>query len=300
MPAVREGKGELARLLKQLYRFRERQRERRRGLAALFRRRRKAALVAAFRERWTGGYVLTDAGELAFVPAPLDAQGERILFYGFGAPSAALAFVPQGGVVIDVGANLGEWSVPLAKAAGAGGKVLCCEPNPAIAAALAATLRINNLVQAVVIETAASDTDGEGRLAIDPANTGLSRLSDKNHGVAVRLCKLDTIVAERGLGRVDLVKIDVEGHERLVFDGGLETLRRFGPAVVFESGLETAADRGAIAERLEQLGYDIVAVLHDHGALPADLADYRAARAACAGDEARNILALPREAAIPP
>ena len=67
--------------------------------------------------------MLTDTGDLAFIPTPLDAQGERLLFYGFAVPATALAFVPKGGVVIDVGANLGEWSVPLAKAVGAYGRV---------------------------------------------------------------------------------------------------------------------------------------------------------------------------------
>src|SRR5438270_11251093 len=125
---------DLPRLLKRLERFRST--ARRPGLARLFARRRKAALCAALRQRWAGGYVLTDTGELAFVPAPLDARGERLLFYGFAAPQTALAFAPPGGVALDVGANLGEWSVPLARAVGRAGRVLCVEPNPATAAAL--------------------------------------------------------------------------------------------------------------------------------------------------------------------
>lgn len=283
---------DLPRLLKRLCRFR--QEERKRGLTRLFARRRKAALAAAFARNWTGGYVLTDAGELAFVPAPLDARGERLLFYGFAAPQTALAFAPPDGVAIDVGANLGEWSVPLARAVGRAGRVLCIEPNPAVAAALAATLRSNNLAQAEILPVALSASDAQGKLLIEAHDTGLSRLSPSETGIAVPLRRLDSIVAEYGLARLDLVKIDVEGHERQVLAGAAESLRRFRPAIIFESGHETQEDRRAIAVLLDELAYDLVAVLHDYGALPCGSGDYALAQGACAGSEARNILALSR------
>src|SRR5215471_4690154 len=283
---------ELRRLLKRLYRFRaERQRW---SFARLFARQRKAALVDALRQAWPGGYVLTDTGELAFVPAPLDARGERLMFYGFAVPQPALAFTPPGGVAIDVGANLGEWSVPLARAVGDEGGVLCIEPNPAIAAALEAMLRVNNLAQAEVLPVALAAQDGEGRLLAEREDTGRSRLSPADGTIPVPLRRLDGIVAERRLTRLDLLKIDVEGYERFVLAGASETLRRLRPAVIFESGHETPDDRQAIAALFDELTYDLVAVLHDYGALACSAGDYVEARGACAGTEARNILALPR------
>jgi FkbM family methyltransferase len=284
---------DLPSLLKKLYRFRRA--ARRGGIARLFRRRRKAALLAALARDWPGGYTLTDQGDLAFVPAPLDAQGERLLFYGFAAPAAAVSFAPKSGVVIDVGANLGEWSVPLAKAVGPDGRVLCCEPNPAVAEALRTTLRINNLTQAAVLSVALSAHDGEGHLVVDPRDTGLSRVSSSRAGIPVSLRRLDSIVVEHAIERLDFLKIDVEGCERQVFAGAIETLRRFRPAIVFESGHEAMGDRAAIGKALDDLSYDIVAVLHDYGALACHLDDYLAASDACRGPAARNILALPRQ-----
>jgi FkbM family methyltransferase len=281
----------LPRLLKRLYRFRgEARGAARHSFSRLLRPRRKAALVAALRRDWPGGYALTDKGELAYVPAPLDVRGEHLLFYGFALPEPALAFVPPGGIAIDVGANLGEWAVPLARAVGASGRVVCCEPNPVVAAALAATLRINNLGQAEVLQVAISSADGEGHLAIDPGDSGLSRLAAG--GIVVPLRALDSLVAEAALDRLDLIKIDVEGHEASVLAGATQTLRRFRPALIFESGHEAAGDRDRIAGLLEHSAYDIVAVLHHYGALACTMSDYRAGTGPSAGD-ALNLLALP-------
>jgi len=282
---------DLPRLLKRLARYRRA--VRRRGLTRLLARQRKRALVAELAQAWPGGYVPTGDGMLAFIPAPLDRQGERVMFYGWSAHPAALAFAPPGGVAIDVGANLGEWSVPLATAVGPAGTVLAVEPNPIVADALSRTLRINHLAHAVVVSAALSDRDGDGVLHVEPADTGLSRLADGG-GLPVILRRLDTIVVEARLARLDLVKIDVEGHERAVLAGAEAALRRFRPAIVFESGHETAGDRTVITTLLAELGYQLVAVLHDYGALACTEDDYRNATAACAGREARNILALPR------
>jgi FkbM family methyltransferase len=263
----------------------------------LLRRRRRAALDRALARDWPGGYVLCDDGDLVFVPRPMDFQGARILFYGPSAPPAALKFLPSGGVAIDVGANLGEWAVPMAKAVGASGHVLCFEPNPPVAEALARTLRINNLRQARVLQGALSSHASTAQLIVEIENSGRSRLGSPAAGeraVSVETRRLDDALAGLGLLRVDLIKIDVEGHERDVIEGASETLRRFGPAVVIESGHESAEDRRALADAVEQLGYEMICALHDYGALPCGLAEYRSAQGACAGSEPRNLLLLPR------
>ncbi|HYL33022.1 MAG TPA: FkbM family methyltransferase [Stellaceae bacterium] len=279
--------------LKRLYRLRE---DKRRGLPGFIYRRRKNTLLHKLSREWPGAYVLTDRNELAFIPAPLDARGQHLLFYGFDMPEPVLCFAPEGANVIDVGANLGEWSVPLAKAVGATGRVISCEPNPHIASALAATLHINNLSQAQVFQIAISATDGEGHLAIDTEDSGLSRLAET--GVPVPLRSLDSIVANIGLKRLDLLKIDVEGHEASVFEGAVMTINKMRPALIFESGHEAPADRDHIGRSLNGMGYDVIAVLHHYGALPCTLADYCLARGPCAGSEARNLLALPTASGI--
>jgi len=264
-----------------------------------FRRRRRRALEARLARLWRGAYVGTDSGDLAYLPAPLDFQAKRILFGGFNPPPPALGFLPPGGIAIDVGANLGEWTIPLARKAGAEGRVIAVEPNPVIARALALTLRINHLERVNILEEALSDAEGAAKLVLHAVSSGEARLGEPatdQTSLPVRTRRLDDVVSAHGITRLDFIKIDVEGHERRVLEGGIETLRRFRPAVVIESGHEGPGERETIATLFEGLGYRLIAVLHDHGALPLDFAAYRTARAAASGTEARNLLLLPEGA----
>ena len=63
-----------------------------------------------------------------------------------------------------------------------------------------------------------------------------------------------SLAAERGLARLDLIKIDVEGHERQVLDGAAAIVDRHRPVLVIETGHEADGDRAAIHDRLAGLG----------------------------------------------
>ncbi len=288
---------EVARLIKRVVRFREQVATwRRLGLPMPFRRARKNSLLRDLAAHWTGALAPTVAGDLVYLPAPLDFQALRLLFGEGGAPPPALNRLPPGGVAFDIGANLGEWTLPLARAAGPGGRVLAFEPNPTVADALARSLRIGGLRQVTLHRAALSDSEGTAPFIVAAGNSGESRIGAAADGseIQVRTRLLDAVAAEAGLARIDLVKIDVEGHERKVLEGGRATIERFRPALVVEIGHETGEDRAALADLYESLGYAAEAVLLDEGALPASLADYRAARGACAAVEPRNLMLLPR------
>ena len=128
--------------------------------ARLVRRLREKRLLARLERGWPGGFTLHRTGDLVYVPHPLDARGRHALLHAPCAHPAALAFLGPGAVAIDIGANLGEWTVPLARAVGAAGRVLAAEPVPRSAAALEATLAANALRQAEVIRCAVGDHDG--------------------------------------------------------------------------------------------------------------------------------------------
>jgi FkbM family methyltransferase len=212
-----------------------------------------------------------------------------------------ITFLQPGTVVIDAGASLGEWTVPLARAVGAWGRVIAIEPAPRSAAALELTLSANALHQAEVIRCAAGEQDGEVEFAVPivtsaRTDTGTARIGPAPAGhqtLQVPLRSLDSLAAERSLTRLDLIKLDVEGHERLVLDGAAAVLPRFRPVLVMETGHEAAGDRQAIHDRLRGLGYRMLGILLDHGMAEADWPAYLAPEPPFTAGSAHNLLLVP-------
>jgi FkbM family methyltransferase len=290
----------LMRLLKALWKLRP-QGEPEPPAARLLRRWREKRLLARLEREWPGGFARHRSGDLVYVPAPLDARGRHALLHPPAAHPAALARLMPGAVAIDIGANLGEWTLPFAAAVGRGGRVLAVEPAPRSAAALAKTLAANALGQVELVRCAAGDADGAVDFAVPlvtsaRSDTGTARIGPATTGhetLRVALRRLDTLVAERRIERIDLVKIDVEGHERRVLDGGAAALARFRPALVIETGHEAEGDRAAIHDRLGAQGYRMLGLLLDHGMADADWPAYRAAAPPFRPGEAHNLLLVP-------
>jgi precorrin-6B methylase 2 len=229
----------------------------------LWRDRRRRRLSARLARDWPGGFTLHEGGELLYVPRPLDARGRRALFHPPRAHPAALACLRPGAVAADIGAGLGEWALPFARAVLGNGRVLAVEAMPARAAALANTFLANALHQAEPIAGMAGERDGAGQAA--PRDGTVPQRS------------LDSLVAERRLHRLDLVKITVGGQERQVLDGAAATLDRFRPVLVLATGGEAEGDRPAIHYRLRGLGYRPLGILLAGGMAAAEWQAYVAA-----------------------
>ena len=267
----------------------------------LVRRWREKRLLSRLERDWPGGFTLHRTGDLIYVPRPLDARGQRALLHPPRVHPAALAYLRPGAVAIDIGANLGEWTVPFARAVGPAGRVLAAEPAPRAAAALEATLGANGLHQVQVMQCAVGDHDGFAEFAVPVvtsarSDTGTAKIGAAGPGgnaLRVALRSLDSLAADHRLDRTDLIKIDVEGYERQVLDGAEATLGRFRPTLVIETGHEGAGDRGAIRDRLRSVGYRMLGILLDHGMAEADWAAYVAIEPPFRWGEAHNLLLVP-------
>ena len=270
-------------------------------IARLHYRWRRKALLVRLAAQWPGGAVLHENGELVYVPRPLDARGKAALLSPPRVHAAALAQVPRGGVALDIGANLGEWTVPLARAVGADGRVVAFEPMPVAAKALAETARLNKLPQVEIVPAAVSDRAGRAMLAVpkvtssavDTGRAHLGAAASGQEAFEVDTVTVDALPAVAALSRLDLVKIDVEGHERAVLAAAAETLRRWRPAVVMETGHEGPGDRLAIAAQLGGLGFEIAGILLDHGVASAGWEAYKNAVPPFVPGAAHNLLLLP-------
>jgi FkbM family methyltransferase len=175
------------------------------------------------------------------------------------------AELPQGGTFVDGGANIGFYTLLAARRVGAAGKVVAFEMMPDTAAILRRHVADNGPVPVEVIERALSERSGERVTAsVEPGQHGQASIIDsgagQRHKVSVETVTLDEALAH--LGRIDLIKLDLEGAEFMALSGARAVLARTG-CLVFESNdqdprifalLEAA---GFAVERLDS--FDFVA-----------------------------------------
>ncbi len=164
--------------------------------------------------------------------------------------------IRPGATVVDVGANIGFFTVLGAVLTGPRGRVLAFEPEPRNHGQLARNVLANGLRQVEVHARACSDRPGRHFLDVNHAESGWHRLAPAGatgagrRRVPVELVTLDSVV---GSARVDLVKIDVEGHEGSVVAGMMATVRANPDLVVV---LEHSPSQARLA------GLDPMAPLH--------------------------------------
>jgi len=134
------------------------------------------------------------------------------------------AHLRDGGVFADVGANVGTYALALARDVGARGKVIAIEPHPVTQARLAFNRAASGYGQVRLVRAAAGACDGELLIETDGGNLAASRIVAGNaSGRAIRVpsLRLQRILEEAGVARVDALKIDVEGYEDRVLAGFL-------------------------------------------------------------------------------
>lgn len=169
---------------------------------------RLSSLLGNTRVRHPGG------GRLRFVPG--DYLAWALLTKGGFEPrsvSLAIRLMHDHGVLLDVGANLGLYSIAVAAATGC--RVVAVEPEPVNFARLRANLSLNPGLDIVPVNCAATPTATEVLLENDPARPAWTRVNPLADAGSLRVPgrPLEQILQETGTTAVELLKIDVEGYE---------------------------------------------------------------------------------------
>ena len=144
--------------------------------------------------------------------------------------------IPEGGVFLDVGANIGRYTITLAKKVGPGGRVIAFEPCSNSYSALRKNIDLNNLGNVITLPLALWNEEGYHHMYVK-ANAGSNSLVEDNGAIGkekVRTITLDGLLKELIFTRIDLIKIDVEGAEREVLEGMKKTLQHFKPSLIIE------------------------------------------------------------------
>jgi FkbM family methyltransferase len=142
-------------------------------------------------------------------------------------------FFERGMTVIDIGANLGVYSLPMASLVGPGGRVFAYEPGAEARALLERSRALNEFAQLEIVGMAVSDGAREGNLAF-AGSSELRALAASGPGERVAITSLDLESAARGWSSVDFVKIDAEGEEERIIAGGQRFFAAQSPLVMFE------------------------------------------------------------------
>ena len=188
-------------------------------------------------------------------------NAQRIRFDQFSSPEPEFArlaeWVRPGDWVVDVGANVGHYTLRLAELVGSTGRVLAFEPVPETFAVLAANCDIRRCRNVTLFNAAASGQAHVVAMSIPTYEDGLNnyyqaRIEAGGPGATgsleVLAVPFDGLAIPRAIA---LIKIDAEGHEDSVLAGMEQVLRRDWPRVIMENTSSEAV------ERLRALGYEI-------------------------------------------
>jgi FkbM family methyltransferase len=134
--------------------------------------------------------------------------------------------IEEGMVILDIGANIGYYSLFAAKLVGEKGTVFAFEPAPDNFALLVKNIELNGFSNIIPVQKAVSSKTGRGRLFLssDPVLHSMHQHNGKR-SIEVEVTSIDEFIENRNCP-VDLIKMDVEGLEMRALEGMLETIKR--------------------------------------------------------------------------
>jgi len=156
-------------------------------------------------------------------------------YYEIDCVRATKNLMTAGATVVDVGANIGQYSLLAASLVGKAGRVVAFEPDPDIACHLREHIAMNGF-GIEVQQYALGDKDGrqgfypagwagnQGQGSLLPAESDRSGIR-KSQSVDVEVKRLDDVMQAMAIGYIDFLKIDVEGYELRVLQGGEKLLQ---------------------------------------------------------------------------
>jgi FkbM family methyltransferase len=193
-------------------------------------------------ELFTGETVNACEGFLIRVDPSDYAVGHTVARTGSYEPEVSATLrrlLSPGATFVDIGANIGWFSLLAASLVGPTGRVVAIEPNPRNVALLRQSAKDNGFDNIDVVAVALGERPGAAALETDGSNGRLIPVDGPPAqavvaSFVVAVYPLDSVLNEVGVTRVDAIKIDVEGAEPLVIRGATRTISESRPLLVSE------------------------------------------------------------------
>ncbi|HEX8331051.1 MAG TPA: FkbM family methyltransferase [Segetibacter sp.] len=179
-------------------------------------------------------------------------------------------FIKEGDLAIDIGANIGDTTVPIALAAGASGLTLGFDPNPYVFKILQKNASLNkDKTNIEPIPYAISEREKEFYFISSEAsfsNGGISKTKESKHGKFIYPHKIKGVNLKNfleenyndWLAKFSFIKIDAEGYDKKILKSIKDLITVYKPTIIAESfGGSSDAEKIELYEVIEQLGYDV-------------------------------------------
>lgn len=168
-----------------------------------------------------------------------------------------------GAIFLDIGANIGCYSMQALDNVGTTGQVFAFEIDPRPLRCLRKSKSQFKLQNLHISQVALGRTNGSALLDKN-SECGNSRVSLRGKGIPVPMMSLDSWIKGQKIERIDVVKIDVEGFEYEVLQGARAMVDRFRPCLVIEADDSLLSKNDAsvhlIKSYLSQFGYSFVEI----------------------------------------
>jgi FkbM family methyltransferase len=163
-------------------------------------------------------------------------------------------------VFLDIGANIGLFSLPLAHRQ-PGTRVFGFEPHPSNAKCFRESIRINAFKNVGLTEAALGNATGKVSLFLDETDSGGHTTVAENlwnnraetRGLTVESILLDDFVRQNQIENIDVIKMDVQGAEDEVLKGGAQALKKFLPDLLIEAQHEKVFQESALISTLNEI-----------------------------------------------
>lgn len=164
-----------------------------------------------------------------------------------------------GDTALDIGANLGLVSFRMLEAVGTSGTVISFEPQSRMVQYIEQSIAINRIKNLILQKVGLADRPDTLRLFIPDHNAGAAGFSAEQTSKFedVPVTTLDLFSRENEIGKVRLIKIDVEGFEAEVFQGGKAFLANSKPDVIIFEENRNSTDKPDSVSIIEELGYEV-------------------------------------------
>lgn len=174
-------------------------------------------------------------------------------------------YLMPGGIALDVGSNIGIHTLCMAKIVGPNGIIISFEPHKDIYARQVKNLTLNQTTNVKALQIGLSNKNATAFLeqfnTTESSNQGTSAIVTHRttNTLQIQVACLDDLVAKilpSPTKKINVIKVDIEGHEEAFFEGAIHTIKQHRPVIIFENSKDFLTNpSGIIRQHLSNHEY---------------------------------------------